>query len=118
MSNEEREQIIDNLICEWGRDYLRDRGYYDDEPFPMDEFNEVFHAPEEAVRAAFYGGRYGFEQDCFNPNDEYFKYGVYLESIPYIDDYLLDIISKDDFVEWAKEQNYIDTSELEEDDEE
>lgn len=60
-------------------------GYYDDEVFYTDDLNEVFgQDAEKAIRAAFYGGRYGFSQDPFNPNDEYFSFDGYgnLESIP------------------------------------
>ena len=65
---------------------------YDNEVFYMDELSEVFgNDVEEAIRAAFYGIRYEFSQEPFNPNDEYFSFDGYgnLESIPkyYLQDY-------------------------------
>lgn len=64
---------------------MSELGYYDDEVYCMDELSELLgHDVEEAIRATFYGGRYGFSQDPFNPNDEYFSFNGYgnLESIP------------------------------------
>lgn len=37
----------------------------------MNDFNDIVG---KAVRACFYGGRYGFKNDSFNPTDEWFKY--------------------------------------------
>lgn len=95
-------------------------GYYDDEVFYMEDLSEVFgHDVEEAIRAAFYGGRYGFSQDPFNPNDVYFSFNGYrnLRSIPeyYLQDYFNQY--EGDILEYVNE-NDIELYGVEEDDEE
>ena len=84
-------------------EYLYDVNYSDNALFPMDEIDEILsgNTPEEIIRLAFYGGRYGFPQDNFNPNDEYFSFNGYgnLVSIPdyliqeYCEPYLDDMIA-------------------------
>lgn len=79
---------IDGIDLGQFNEIIGELGYYDDEVFYMDELSEFYgHDVEEAIRAAFYGGRYGFSQDPFNPNDEYFSFDGYgnLESIPKYD---------------------------------
>jgi hypothetical protein len=59
--------------------------YYDDVVYYMDDFNAIYSSSAyDAILAAFHGGRFGFSQDSFNPNDEYFIYDGYenLVSIP------------------------------------
>jgi hypothetical protein len=79
---------------EWGQfnDLMDDLGYYDNGIFSMDEFNDIFtDEPWQAVRSAFYGERFNFENDNFNPNDKYFTFNGYgnLVSIPdyYLQEY-------------------------------
>ena len=70
----------------------------------------------EAVTRTFYGGRYGFERDSFNPNDNWFRVNAYGngESIPYLDDYLKDMIDEESFYDWCVEQGYFESDEDEE----
>ena len=81
--------------------------WYNNEVFYMDELSEVFgHDMEEAFRAAFYGGRYGFSQEPFNPNDEYFSFDGdgNIESIPnklYLQDYFDQF--RDEILEYVNE---------------
>ena len=94
-------------------------GYYGNEVFYMGELSEVFgHDVEEAIMAAFYGGRYKFSQDPFNPNDEYFSFDGYgnLESIPnehYLQDYFDQF--RDEILEYVNE-NGIELYGVEEED--
>ena len=76
---------IDGIELGQFNEIINELGYVDDEVFYMDDLSEVFgNDVEEAIRAAFYGGRYEFSQDPFNPNDEYFSFNGYgnLMSIP------------------------------------
>jgi len=99
---------FDELLDEYGLEFMNEE-YPDDSPQPMEALDELFSS-YEAVRAAFYGGRYGFKQDVFNPNDEYFKFdgNGNIQSIPYVNDYLNDVIDEDDFIQWCKEKGYVD----------
>ena len=74
-------------------DYIN---YPDGYIYRMDDFNEHFTEPWEAVRSAFYGERHGFTGDSFNPNDEWFTHNGYgnLVSIPYPLDYLEDMLEE------------------------
>ena len=64
--------------------------------YRMDELNEHFTEPWEAVRSAFYGGRHNFAGDSFNPNDSWFTYNGYgnLVSIPYPLDYIEEMLEE------------------------
>lgn len=98
------------LVEQYGMEYLSEN-YPDDEPFSMDEFNDIVGKDcWEAVRACFYGGRYGFKNDSFNPTDDWFKYNSYgnLESIPYIDDYLENEVDEKEFYTWCVDNGYFD----------
>lgn len=89
---------------------MGDLKYYDDEVYDMDDMEEIFPGgPWGAIRSAFYGGRYGFQQDPFNPNDEYFTFNGYgnLVSIP---DYCL----QDYFNQFEAEiLEYVNANEIE-----
>ena len=71
--------LYDNEKIALLNEYLYDVNYSDNTLFPMDEIDEILsgNTPEEIIRLAFYGGRYGFPQDNFNPNDEYFSFNGY-----------------------------------------
>lgn len=57
---------------------IRELECYDDEVYSMDDFDDVFSLEGlEAIQAAFYGGRFGYLQGQFNPNDEYFLINGY-----------------------------------------
>ena len=105
-----------DLKQQYGQEYLQEK-YPDDMIYPMDEIDELFSSAWDALRGAFFGGRYGFDQDSFNPNDDYFHFNGYgnLVSIPYLDEYLKNEIDDDNFIEWCKEQGYYEENEDEDD---
>ena len=107
MENYEKQKAAFNNLYDGEKiallnEYLYDVNYSDNALFPMDEIDEILsgNTPEEIIRLAFYGGRYGFPQDNFNPNDEYFSFNGYgnLVSISgydiqeYCDLYLSDMV--------------------------
>ena len=76
---------IDGIELGQFNEIMGELRYYDDEVFYMDDLSEVFgNDVEKAIRAAFYGGRFEYSHDSFNPNDEYFSFNGYgnLMSIP------------------------------------
>lgn len=109
----------EELVKEYGLEYLADN-CPDDYPIDMDEFNNYFNDPLRAVESAFCGGRYGWENDSFNPNDEYFHFDGYgnPESFPdyVLDDYVNDHIGETDFLAWG-EEHYPEDFEDDEDEE-
>lgn len=101
------------LVEQYGMEFLSEN-YPDDEPFSMDDFNDIVGKDcWEAVRACFYGGRYGFKNDSFNPTDEWFKYDRVgnLQSIPYLDDYLESEVDEKEFYTWCVDNGYFDEEE-------
>lgn len=105
-----------DMLDDYGMEYLQEKDL-DIAPTPMEDLIEFFDSPLEAIRSAFYGGRYCCENDPFNPNDDYFCFNGYgnLESIPYLDDYLRDMIDEKLFYKWCIKQGYFEPDE--EDDE-
>lgn len=104
---------FEDMLDDYGMEYLQENDS-DNEPFSMGDFNEIFGDDcWEAVRSAFYGGRYGFDRDSFNPNDDYFRFNGYgnVESIPYLDDYLKDMIDEESFYDWCVDQGYFESDE-------
>ena len=108
---------FDEMIEDYGFEYLSEKDP-DSEPYSMDEFNELTsyaNDPLEAITRAFYGGRYGFKNDSFNPNDEYFAYNGYgnLVSIQDYDinDYLKEHIDESYFYDWCVEEGYFESEE-------
>ena len=79
----------------------------------MDMLGEVWDDPLEAVTRTFYGGRHGFNNDSFNPNDSYFRVNGYgnAESIPYLDDYLKDMMDEESFYNWCIDEGYFESDE-------
>lgn len=110
---------IDGIELGQFNEIMGELGYYGNEVFYMGELSGAFgHDVEEAIMAAFYGGRYGFRQDPFNPNDEYFSFDGYgnLESIPneyYLQDYFDQF--RDEILEYVNE-NGIELYGVEEED--
>ena len=80
-------EYLDEVLPE-GSDYLFPINCL----FPMSRMDVIEPNSELALRKMLYGGRYGFEQDMFNPTDEWFMYNGYgnLVSIPYIVKYILE----------------------------
>ena len=103
---------FEDMLDDYGMKYLQENDS-DNEPIDMDSFDEFLDSPWEAVRSAFYGGRFGFDRDSFNPTDPYFRFNGYgnVESIPYLDDYLKDMIDEESFYDWCVEQGYFESDE-------
>jgi hypothetical protein len=114
--NAPKDWDFEDMLDDYGMEYLQEE-QSDDEPLEMDMLGEIWNDPLEAITRTFYGGRYGFDKDSFNPNDDYFRVNAYGngESIPYLDDYLKDIIDEESFYDWCVEQGYFESDE--EDDE-
>ena len=103
---------FEDMLDDYGMEYLQETSS-EDEPLEMDMLGEIWDDPLEAVTRTFYGGRYGFERDSFNPNDDWFRVNAYGngESIPYLDDYLKDMIDEESFYDWCVEQGYFESDE-------
>ena len=110
--NPPKDWDFEDMLNDYGMEYLQEE-QSDDEPFEMDMLGEIWNDPLEAVTRTFHGGRYGFDRDSFNPNDSYFRVNAYGngESIPYLDDYLKDIIDEESFYDWCVEQGYFESDE-------
>lgn len=112
-----KDWYFNEMIEDYGFEYLSEKDP-DSEPYFMDEFNELTSYaddPLEAITRAFYGGRYGFKNDSFNPNDEYFAYnrvGNLISIKDYdINDYLKENIDEEEFFDWCVEQGYFESDE-------
>lgn len=110
--NAPKDWDFEDMLNDYGMEYLQENDS-DNEPFEMDMLGEIWNDPLEAVTRTFYGGRYGFDRDSFNPNDSYFRVNGYGngESIPYLDDYLKDMIDEESFYDWCVEQGYFESDE-------
>ena len=110
--NAPKDWDFEDMLNDYGMEYLQENDS-DNEPIDMDSFDEYLDSPWEAVRSAFYGGRFGFDRDSFNPTDPYFRFNAYgnVESIPYLDDYLKDMIDEESFYNWCVEQGYFESDE-------
>lgn len=110
--NAPKDWDFEDMLNDYGMEYLQENDS-DNEPLEMDMLGEIWNDPLEAVTRTFYGGRYGFDRDSFNPNDSYFRVNGYGngESIPYLDDYLKDIIDEESFYDWCVEQGYFESDE-------
>ena len=99
---------LDELITEHGRDYLFDR-YPELAPYCMESLDELF-TPLRAVELAFHGCRYGQPDEPFCPYDGYFVADTTLQSLEFVDDYVLDVfenLDKDEFIAWCRENEYL-----------
>ena len=110
--NPPKDWDFEDMLDDYGMEYLQENDS-DNEPLEMDMLGEIWNDPLEAVTRTFYGGRYGFDRDSFNPNDDYFRVNAYGngESIPYLDDYLKDMIDEESFYDWCVEQGYFESDE-------
>ena len=113
--NAPKDWDFEDMLDDYGMEYLQ-KNDSDNAPFEMDMLGEIWNDPLEAVTRTFYGGRHGFNNDSFNPNDNYFRVNAYGngESIPYLDDYLKDMIDEESFYNWCIDEGYF---EIDEDDE-
>ena len=92
-------ELIDLLLEYLGESDVYSQLYY------MDSIDEFGYPASEAIRMAFNGGRYGYENDQFNPNDTFFSFDGYgnLESVSdgLACNYLHDYVDSKGFCEWA-----------------
>lgn len=110
--NAPKDWDFEDMLDDYGMEYLQENDS-DNAPFEMDMLGEIWNDPLEAVTRTFYGGRWGFDRDSFNPNDSYFRLNGYGngESIPYLEDYLKDMIDEESFYDWCVEQGYFESDE-------
>lgn len=110
--NAPKDWNFEDMVNDYGMEYLSEEDS-DHEPLNMDDFNEYMNDAWEAVRSAFYGGRYGYKNDSFNPNDPYFIFNGYgnVQSIAYIEDYLTDMIDEEEFYNWCVDNGYFESDE-------
>lgn len=99
-----------NLLKEYGCKYLADNHYDDDIPNFMSEFdfNDYFAdmKPFELARAVANGH--------FNPFDEIFVYdwcNRTIKTYAWLDEYLDEVIRKEDFIKWLKDKDLIESEE-------
>ena len=110
--NAPKDWDFEDMLDDYGMEYLQENDS-NNAPLKMDMLGEIWNDPLEAVTRTFYGGRYGFDRDSFNPNDSYFRVNGYGngESIPYLEDYLKDKIDEESFYDWCVEQGYFESDE-------
>ena len=110
--NAPKDWDFEDMLNDYGMEYLQENDS-DNEPFEMEMLGEIWNDPLEAVTRTFYGGRHGFNNDSFNPNDSYFRVNGYgnAESIPYLDDYLKDMIDEESFYNWCIDEGYFESDE-------
>ena len=110
--NAPKDWDFEDMLDDYGMEYLQENDS-DNAPFEMDMLGEIWNDPLEAITRTFYGGRWGFDRDSFNPNDSYFRLNGYGngESIPYLEDYLKDMIDEESFYDWCVEQGYFESDE-------
>ena len=110
---------FDEMLEQYGVEFLNETDP-DSAPWDMDDFNDLTgygNDPLEAIRRAFYGERYGFKNDSFNPNDEYFAYNGYgnLVSINERDlnEYLNDYVDEEEFYNYCVDNSYFESEDEE-----
>lgn len=103
---------FDKMLSEYGMDFLAEN-YHDEVPINMAYLHLYIKDPLEAIRKAFYGGRYSDKTNSkFNPNDEYFYFDGYanIVSLPEddLDFYLENHINETAFIDWCESNSLID----------
>ena len=116
--NAPKDWDFDYMVENYGQEYLAENDP-DSEPISMDDLDEYFRSPWEAIRSSFYGGRYGHKNDSFVPVDEYFAFNGAgnIISIPdfVLTEYLKDEIVEEEFYDWCVDQGYYEPEEEDED---
>ena len=110
---------IDGIELGQFNEIMNDLGYYDEVVFHMGELDELFHRDASgAVRSAFYGERFGYIQDSFNPNDDFFTFNVYGNLVSILEFYLQEYFDQfeNEILEYVND-NEIELYGVEEDDE-
>ena len=117
--NPPRDWDFDEMLGDYGIEFLNETNP-DYAPYDMDEFNDLTsyrNDPLEAITRAFYGERYHWKNDSFNPNDEYFAYNGYgnLVSINKydLDEYLNDYVDEEEFYNYCVDNGYFESEDEE-----
>ena len=115
---------LDELAEDYGLEYMREKSD-EEELFDMEMLDDMMDSqtPTEIIMKAFFGDDYEFlnsnDRESFNPNREYFYFNVYgnLVSVDARDkvEFIKEHLDEDDFIEWCKDQGYVDEDEDEDD---
>lgn len=129
MTNEElintiknNEILLNNLIDSYAQEYL-DNTHCEDAPMPLDEDNISILTDYNCLNAisrAFCGYRFKYENENFNPNDEFFYVNVYGDFVSIRDkddlhDYIVSILDTDSFLQYCIDLQYVNESIIKED---
>lgn len=115
------EDAFGSLIETYGEEYLQEN-QPDDQVFPMDDESIRIACGDDCLNAitrAFFGGRYNFPQDSFNPYDEFFHLNGYANLVSIQDesdknDYVREVInSKEDFASFCVDNGYFTEEDVE-----
>lgn len=106
---------FERVAEEYGTQYLSECDP-DAMPYSMKDFNDLncffSRDPLEAIRKAFYGGRYGFKNDVFNPEDEYYAWNRAgnLISIPkqLLSEYFMENIDEEEICDWCVNRGFFE----------
>ena len=118
--NTPKDWDFDNMLEEHANEYLIENNDSDDALISMDEFDEFFKSPWEAVRSAFFGGTYrgdfnNTHKESFNPTHDFWYLNGYGNAVSvediWVDDYYKDIINEEEFYNWCVEQGYFESEE-------
>ena len=104
---------FETMAEKYGKECLE---YYnsDDQVYSMEDLDDIYYNedPLDILTRAYFGGRYGFKEDSFNPTDDFFYINAYanLVSINEHDlvKYLMDVLDEETFYNWCEEQEYFD----------
>lgn len=110
---------VDGIGLGQFNEIMNELGYDGNGVYHMADFEEVFTlGPYRAIQAAFFGERFGYIRDSFNPYDEFFTFSGYDNLVSIQECYLQEYIDifKDEILEYVNE-NDIYLVGVEEDDE-
>ena len=106
---------FEGIAKEYGTQYLSECDP-DAIPYSMGDFNDLNGCFNrnilEAIRRALYGGRYGFRNEPFNPDDEYYAWNRAgnLMSIPenLLPKYLMENIDEEEICDWCVNRGFFE----------
>lgn len=116
------EILLNNLIDSYAQEYL-DNEQSEDAPMPLDEDNISVMAGNDCLNAicrAFFGSRFNYENDNFNPNDEFFYVNAYGNFVSIRDkndlhDYIVSILDTESFLQYCIDNDFVNEDIIKED---